>query len=136
MLSLFSRSDFPGCDSEITRLVTHSLKIDHNLAVNSPPMLPFVNPLMISMRAYLTSLIKRPSFSQRPRQDVVKRIPPVLDLVAAIEQDVFGNAESRQGPIETHRLQAPAPLLTERIGCHHHQIYVRLCARVPACARA
>ena len=38
-----------------------------------------------SSRACLTSLIKDPSLSQRPSQDVIEGIPPILRVLVAVD---------------------------------------------------
>ena len=44
-----------------------------------------------STRTHLRSLIEHLPFPQRPRQDVVEGVAPVLDVVAAINEDVLWN---------------------------------------------
>jgi hypothetical protein len=50
---------------------------------------------------------------------MVEGIAPVLDLVAAIEPNVFSNAESCQCAIEADSFQTTAPLLTKWLRFHH-----------------
>ena len=76
------------------------------------------------------------SFSKRTRQDVIGRVAPVLDLVAAVEQDIGQGVEIGQRFVDTGRLQPSAPGLPERLGFDDHQIHVRFFPGVAARAGA
>ena len=75
-------------------------------------------------RACLGSLIEHPSLAQRPREHVVERIAPVLDLVQAIDQDIRRDGATAEGAHQAHDLGAAVAARPERLGLDDHEIDV------------
>ena len=78
------------------------------------------------IRARFASLVQHFPLAQGPGKYVIEGISPVLDLVEAVDQDVLGNSESSQGPVETTFFSQPTSIRAEGFGFDDDQINVRI----------